>query len=56
MRSVEVARRCRVRELGEVLRVRRLGWFGHVVRRGETKILGKTQRVVAPGQRPPGRP
>ena len=28
----------------------------HVVRREETEILGKTQRVVAPGRRPPGRP
>ena len=56
VRSAELARRCGVKELGEVLRVRRLGWFGHVVRRGETEILGKTQRVVAPGRRPPGRP
>ena len=49
VRSAEVARRCGVRELWDVLRVRRLGWFGHVVRRGETEILGKTQRVVARG-------
>ena len=56
MRSAEVATRCGVRELGDVQRVRRLGWFGHVVRRGETEILGKTQRVVAPGRQPPGRP
>ena len=56
MTSAEVARRCGVRELGDVLRVRRLGWFGHVVRREETEILGKTQCVVAPGQWPPGRP
>ena len=41
---------------GDVLRVRRLGWFGHVVRREETEILGKTQHVVAPGWQPPGRP
>ena len=45
-----------MRELGDVLRVRRLGWFGHVVRRGETEILGKTQSVLALGRRPPGRP
>ena len=38
-----------MRELGDVLRVRRLGWFGHVVRREETEILGKTQHVVVPG-------
>ena len=56
MRSVEVARRCGVRELGDVLRVRRLGWFGHALRREETEILGKTQHVVAPGWWPPGRP
>ena len=56
VRSVEVARRCGVRELGDVLRVRRLWWFGHAVRREETEILGKTQHVVAPGRRPPGRP
>ena len=49
MRSAEVARRCGVGELGDVLRVRRLEWFGHVVRREETEILGKTQQVVAPG-------
>ena len=45
-----------MKELGDVLWVRRLGWFGHVVRREETEILGKTQHVVAPGRRPPGRP
>ena len=41
---------------GDVLRVRGLGWFGHVVRREETEILGKTQHVVELGRRPPGRP
>ena len=55
-RSAEVARRCGVRELGDVLRVRRLGWFGHMVRREETEILEKTQHVVAPWRWPPGRP
>ena len=52
VRSAEVTTRCGVRELGDVLRV---GWFGHVVRREETEILGKTQHVVAPWRRPPGR-
>ena len=37
VRSAEVARRCGVRELGDALRVRRLGWFGHVVRRGRQR-------------------
>ena len=39
-----------------MLRVRRLEWFGHVVRRKETEILRKTQHVVVPGRQPPGRP
>ena len=56
VRSAEVARRCGVRELGDVLRVRRLGWFRNVVRREETEISGKTQHVVALGRRPPLRP
>ena len=56
LRSAEVERRCGVGELGDVLRVRSLGWFGHVVRIGEMEILGRTQHVVAPGRRPPGRP
>ena len=55
MRSAEVARRCGVKDFSDVLRVRRLGWFRHVVRRGKMEILGKTQRVVALGWRPPGR-
>ena len=45
-----------MKELGDVLRVRRFGSFGNVVRREETEILGKTRHVVAPGRRPPGRP
>ena len=46
VRSTEVAMRCGVREFGDVLRVRRLGWFGHVVRRKETEILGKTGKEL----------
>ena len=33
--SLEEVGRCGVRELGTVLRGRRLGWFGHVVSRDE---------------------
>ena len=40
--SLEVAGRCGVRVFGAVLRGRRLGWFGHVVRRDEAEILGRT--------------
>ena len=39
--SLGVVGRCGVRELGAVLRGRRLGWFGHVVRRDEIEILGE---------------
>ena len=56
VRSVEAARRCGVRELGDVLRVRRLGWFGHVVRRGgELSVLfhrygGLLETLKRPGE------
>ena len=38
--SLEVASRYGVMELGAVLKARRLRWFGHVLRRDETEILG----------------
>ena len=47
--SFEVVGRCGVKEFGAVLRGRRLGWFGHVVRRDEAEILGKTQLIGLPG-------
>ena len=54
--SLEVAGRCVVRELGALLRGRRRRWFGHVVRRDEAEILGKTHHIEEPRRRPPGRP
>ena len=45
-----------MRELGAVLRGRRLGWFGHVVKRDEAEILGETQLIEVPGRWPPGKP
>lgn len=37
-----------MKELGEVLRLRRLRWFGHVVRRDETEILRKSRIFEVP--------
>lgn len=54
--SFEVVSRCGMRELGVLMRLRRLRWFGHMERRDETEILWKTQRSEVPGRRPPGRP
>ena len=47
--SAEVARRCGVRELGDVLRVRRLGWFGHVVRKRGDGDLWKDSACCGAG-------
>ena len=54
--SLEVAGRCGMREMSAVLRGRRLGWFGHVVRRGDSEIFGNTQLIEVTGCQPPGRP
>jgi hypothetical protein len=54
--SVEVARRCAVGELRSVLKIRRLKWFGHVMRGDEDGALGRVVNVEVEGRRPPGRP
>ena len=54
--SVEVARRCRVKQLDVVLREKRLRWFGHVVRREGTGPLGRVMELDVGGRRPVGRP
>ena len=48
MSFLEVAGRCVVKELGAVLRGRKLGWFGYVVRRNKAEILGKTPLIEVP--------
>ena len=45
-----------MRELGAVIRGRRLGWFVHVVKRDETEILGKTRLIEVPRRQLPERP
>ena len=56
VRSEEVARRCGVEVLENVLRRRRLRWFGHVKRRDEEDPLKRVGELVVEGRRPPGRP
>ena len=54
--SREVAESCGVKELGILLRERRLRWYGHVVRRGEGEPLRRVREVEVAGTRPRGRP
>ena len=54
--SAEVARRCGLREILEVVRVRRLQWFGHVKRKGEGEELSLVLNWHVEGRRPRGRP
>ena len=54
--SAEVARRCGLKEILEVTRVRRLQWFGHVKRREEGDALSIVQNWQVEGRRPRGRP
>ena len=54
--SAEVARRCGLREILEVTRVRRLQWFGHVKRREEGDALSIVQNWQVEGRCPRGRP
>ena len=48
--------RCSLLDVEMVMTRRRLNWYGHVVRRGESEALGRVMSVVAPGRRPRGRP
>ena len=41
--------------LEDALQRRKLGWFGHVVRRDNRDALGRVRLVEVPGHRPPGR-
>ena len=54
--SAEVARRCGLREILEVVRVRRLQWFGHVQRRRDDEALSVVRNWQVEGRRPRGRP
>ena len=52
----QVANRCGQPQLLDVIRERRLSWYGHVRRRGEGEILADILDIEVPGPRPRGRP
>lgn len=52
----DVARRCGVEELNDVVRRGRLRWFGHVKRAGEGGAMGRAMGVRVEGRRSQGRP
>ena len=54
--SEEVASRCGVDQVEDMLRRRRLRWYGHVKRRPETDPLSRVTNLNVAGRRPPGRP
>ena len=54
--SGEVASRCGVDLVEDVLRRRRLRWYGHVKRRDENDPLSRALNLTVDGRRPPGRP
>ena len=54
--SEEVRRRCGVEDVMELLRRRRLRWYGHVRRREEDHVLRRASEMEVDGARPRGRP
>ena len=56
IRSVEVAERCGLDEIQNVMRVRRLRWYGHVQRREEGEALSIIRDWEVEGRRRRGRP
>ena len=56
VQSAVVAERCGLRQISDVLRTRRLGWYGHVRRREEGEVLATIRDWTVEGRRPRGRP
>jgi hypothetical protein len=54
--SEEVARRCGLPQVVDILRARRLRWFGHVQRRNGNEALAVVRDWEVEGRRPRGRP
>ena len=54
--SEEVADRCGLRQISDVLRTTRLRWYGHVKRREEGEALATVRDWTVEGRRPRGRP
>jgi len=54
--SDELLRRCGLEDVLNVIKVRRLRWYGHVARRSREEELGRVFGVEVGGRRPRGRP
>ena len=51
-----MANRCKLLQINDFLRRRRLGWYGHVRRREEGEALATIRDLIVEGRRPRGRP
>ena len=50
--SDEMAERCCLTQISNVMRARRLRWYGHVQRREEGKALAIVRDMEVPSRRP----
>ena len=55
-RNEEILKEARVEMIAMVMRRRRLGWFGHVIKRDETENIRAIVKMKMEGKRPRGRP
>ena len=55
-RNEEILEEAKVEAIATVMRRRRLEWFGHVKRRGETENIRAVAEMKMEGKRPRGRP
>ena len=55
-RNEEILEEANVEAIATVMRRRRLEWFGHVKRRGETENIRAVAEMKMEGKRPRGRP
>ena len=55
-RNEEILEEAKVEAIATVMRRRRLQWFGHVKRRGETENIRAVAEMKIEGKRPRGRP
>ena len=54
--SEEVVERCCLAQISNVMRARRLRWYGHGQRREEGEALAVVRDMEVPGRRPRGSP
>ena len=55
-RNEEILEEAKMETIATVMRRRRLEWFGHVKRRGETEHIRAVAEMMMEGKRPRGRP